>query len=251
MTSVVTWHACTESSAGTLRIGMQGDEHVAEWEGLATLRAKPGGTDARLTFAEGCPDAVRDKLTRGGAMLLLRQLEGRIALHGAAVARRGLALLVLGASGAGKSTLVDALVTRHGWDLVADDALALEEVRSGYEITPSESEVWLAEPGGGRMKVARPALRRAAERARVIGVVCLSFAPEGAPCLRPVPPLLRARSLVASFVRFALHDRGLLALEATRVTELSARLEFHELARPRELGRLDDGARLLTSLVPT
>lgn len=246
MSDRVRWMATHEEAAGVFRIGRDEDDYVAQWSDLAELRAKAGGASPRLTFAPHCPEAVRRKIEGGSAMLLLRQLQGEIALHGAAVAKDGRALLLLGASGAGKSTLAHALVAEDGFELLADDALALVQTADGWDVLPTESLVWLESDMPG-VKLGAPARAVAYARAKADRVVSLAFAEAAPVTLAPLPPMACARAWVQSFVRFALDDRRLLELEATRIGELSQRLPCAELRRPRDLSRLPAARAVLTA----
>jgi hypothetical protein len=58
---------------------------------------------------------------------------GRFMVHGAAVARDGAALLLLGNSGAGKSTLAAAALDA-GWRALSDDLTILESASSGFVV---------------------------------------------------------------------------------------------------------------------
>ncbi len=242
------WLAVHDEPFGSFRIGKDGDDHVAEWTGVATLRAKARGEAPRLTFEPSCPEEARKKIEGGSAMLLLRHLRGEIALHGAAIAKNGRALLLLGRSGDGKSTLAHALVHDHGWELLADDAIALADAAGGYDVLPTESVLWLS-PGGAGPKLVRHARSLARGPTRLAAVITLAFAERETPVLAPLAPMLRARAWVQSFVRFAIDDRELLALEARRVAELSLSVVAVQLSRPKDLARVGEVAALLTSVL--
>lgn len=248
MSGGVRWLAVHDGPTGSFRIGEDGNDYVAEWAGIATLRAKARGEAARLTFDPDCPRDARKKIEGGSAMLLLRHLRGEIALHGAAIAKSGRALLVLGRSGDGKSTLAHALVADHGWELLADDAIAVAATPNGHEVLPTETVMWLA-PDGTAPKAALPARAVALAPATLAGAITLAFTDGDPPSLSSLPSMLRARTWVQSCVRFALRDEELLALEARRVTELSMSLVVSQLSRPRDLSRVGEAAALLTTVL--
>ncbi len=248
MSGDVRWLAVHDGPTGSFRIGEDGDDYVAEWTGLATLRAKARGEAAHLTFDPGCPRDARKKIEGGGAMLLLRHLRGEIALHGAAIAKSGRALLLLGRSGEGKSTLAHALVADHGWDLLADDAIAIAATTHGHQVLPTETMMWLA-PDATHPKTALAARAVALGPMPLAGAITLAFCDGDGPSLTSLPPMMRARTWVQSFVRFALRDEELLALETRRVTELSTSLVVSQLSRPRDLSRAGEAAALLTTLL--
>jgi hypothetical protein len=250
VTATVQWLATHHASGGTFRIGIDGEDRVAEWLGVGTLRARRGGADARLVFEPHCPAQVKEKITRGSAMLLLRHLRGEMALHGAAVAKNGQALLLLGRSGSGKSTLAHTLVTEHGWELVADDAIALSGAHGSYQVNPTETNVWLSSSPG--LEKAPRSLHRVAEApVAVKAAIAFDFAASGTVTLTPLPPLQGMGTWVHGFVRFDLQDRELLALEARRIAELSTELPVHLLKRPRDLGRISEAEALLSELTHT
>src|SRR4051812_40864640 len=113
--SSVRWLAeYAEDGAVAFRIGRDGEELVAEWVGLARLTASRDRCQHRFEAEPGVDDAEVDKVRRGGANLLLRHLQGKLAIHGAAVARAGRAIILLGRSGQGKSTLAASLCTHDG-----------------------------------------------------------------------------------------------------------------------------------------
>src|SRR5262249_29234655 len=73
----VTWLAeCTSDGDLAFRIGLTGDEVVAEWIGLVRLSARRDGSGARLDVLPGAVPEEVAKIERGSAQLLLRQLAG-------------------------------------------------------------------------------------------------------------------------------------------------------------------------------
>lgn len=251
MSGSLRWLAETaRGSVATFRIGREGDSYVAEWAGVARLVAGRAGDDASFTFEPPTPEALREKIRSGAGALLLRHLRGEIGLHGAAVQRGGRALVLLGPSAAGKSTLVEALIEEHGFELLADDAVALDGNAPSFVVTPTERRVWLAPAGdGSSRKVATDVARVASLPATLAAFVALSFDGDRV-ALTPRAPMARARDLVGAFVRFALDDRELLRLEAERVTELSAAVPFLSLARPHAREHLAASARALSEWLP-
>jgi hypothetical protein len=241
------WLAEVSSGAATtFRIGTDGDQYVAEWTGVARLVAGRAGEGACFTFEAGTSEAMQDKIRGGAGSLLLRHLRGQMGLHGAAVQRGGRALVLLGPSSAGKSTLVEALVNDHEFELLADDAVAVDGEAPSYVVAPTERRVWLARPGDhSARKVPRDASRVAKGPATLAAFVALSFSGDRV-ALTPRAHMARARDLVAAFVRFALDDHALLRLEAQRITELSMSVPFLSLARPRAVEHIGTSARLLS-----
>jgi hypothetical protein len=69
-------------------------------------------------------------------------LLGRVALHGAALAKNNTATLLFGGSGAGKSTVSAALASRFGWDVLSDDISTLQS-EGRAAVAPSATGVCL------------------------------------------------------------------------------------------------------------
>lgn len=127
-----------------LRIGLgpppMADAFVFRWPGRYGLCLSRLGDHWMLTTARGSAYAV----TRDGREIMaydnqadadpefidvlvrrilprISLLFGRVAFHGAALAKNDTAILLFGGSGAGKSTLSAALAGSFGWDLLSDD----------------------------------------------------------------------------------------------------------------------------------
>lgn len=82
--------------------------------------------DVSLFLAEGMPEEEAALLVVGGISAFMLSVRGRPPLHASAVGKSARALAFMGESGAGKSTLA-ALFCLSGWQLLADDLLALDE----------------------------------------------------------------------------------------------------------------------------
>ena len=161
--SAVRWLAeYAEDGRVAFRIGRAGDELVAEWVGLARVTASRDGLTHRFEPEPGLEPAEIEKVRLGSASLLLRHLQGKLALHGAAVAVGGRAMILLGRSGQGKSTLAASLCARAGATLFSDDAVALDPGPSPgtYVLSPVERNHWLDAPARQALRAAQslPAL---------------------------------------------------------------------------------------------
>ncbi|MBX3264006.1 MAG: hypothetical protein KIS78_11600 [Labilithrix sp.] len=195
------------------RVGARGAEVVAEWSGLATLAARRDGTDVRLRFEPGVDPRDVRKIERGSAWLLVRHLQGRVGLHGAAVSVGDRAVVLLGRSGEGKSTLAAATCLR-GAELLADDAVGLDEAgTAAWRVVPSEVDHWLDGEaqralGVGPAAEAKAPTRAAApaESARsLVAFVELAFV-QGPPRLTRLAGLGAAAVLVPQVARFVLDE---------------------------------------------
>jgi hypothetical protein len=114
------------------------DDVLFRWNGRYGLALGRAGDRWLLTSALDCAFAfdesastisciVRDQTDPGWLDVLVRRIlprvamrHGAVAVHAAAAARNGRAMLLLGASGAGKST-TSAALGAAGWDVLSDD----------------------------------------------------------------------------------------------------------------------------------
>lgn len=118
------WPAIPAGALDTPWLQMAPGELRLQVEGIARFRISGG---ERIAF-EPWDGEVSDQDLRTfllgsavGAVLIQR---GMVVLHGNALERDGRAVVCLGPSGAGKSTLAYGLM-RQGWQLLADDLVAL------------------------------------------------------------------------------------------------------------------------------
>ncbi|HVH44487.1 MAG TPA: hypothetical protein VM925_19170 [Labilithrix sp.] len=247
----VTWLAEYEEDGEVyFRIGTTGPEVLAEWLGLARLRASRDGSCSHLTFEADADPRDIEKIRRGSAWLLQRQLEGRLGMHGAAVSVDGKAVVFLGRSGAGKSTFAAAMCAR-GAALLADDAVAIDP---GHEpgtwvVAPREIDHWLDPPsrgalGGrtaGQAKEPVRTLRPATGAARLATFVELSFdADESdlAPRLELQSGIHAVAAMVPQMARFVLDEPARQRSELDLIHAMLATTRVFRLSRPRRFDRL-------------
>ncbi len=253
-----------EDGVPRFRLGRLEEDIVAEWCGLATLVARRSGDWHELRFSEEAKPAERRKLERGGVKLLLRQLNGKLALHASAVELAGRALVLAGPSGRGKSTLAAALC-KHGAKLVADDAVAIDLVDGSAFVTATESEHWLDPASlralqlvtdadeGTKTPVAAPSV--SGERTiPVAGIVALSWCESSSNERESVTRLTSASGveafgcLLPNIVRFVLDDAGLLRRELDGLQALVASVPVHVLERPRDFEQLPAVVDMLATM---
>jgi len=161
--SVASYGACPPDIS--LRIGISPpptvDTFVFRWPGRYGLSLSRLADDWLLTTARGPAYVV----TRDGReivaydnqgdpdpefmdVLVRRVLPrislifGRVAFHGAALAKNDAAILLFGGSGAGKSTLSAALAGSFGWDLLSDD-ISILHAAGGATVAPAATGVCL------------------------------------------------------------------------------------------------------------
>lgn len=239
------------------RLGRTGDELVAEWVGLATLRAHRTKGSSELTFVDGVDARWRKKLDRGLAHGMLRQLRGNLTLHASAVSNRERAVLMVGPSGAGKSTLAAALARAHRFDVVADDASPIVFEESAAFVEPSDSELWLwseardaigvESSGTGKQPIA--AASAADHAMRIATIVVLRFGDDRKPTLRPLRGHDALSPLLAATVRFVVDERDVQLREIADLERLVSAAPICELVRPRDFSCLGESTELVASLL--
>lgn len=257
-----------EDGEVAFRIGRDGDELVAEWIGLARMTARRDGSAHRFEPEPGVEEADVDKVRRGGAQLLLRHLEGKLAIHGAAVALGPRAIVLLGRSGHGKSTLAASLCTHAGATLFSDDAVAVDPGPSSgtYVVSPVESNHWLdalarsavlGAPGtakghaaDGERKSPVRAARTGCGSAALVAIVELVFSDADTPRLTAVDSGMDAiGALVPQAVRFVLDEPDVHRRELEALAALIEHVPVYRLERPRSLDMLEIAHPLLLDLL--
>ena len=249
MSDDVRWLAeYVEDENVAFRIGRVGDRLVAEWMGLARLVARRDGSESELVVAPGAdPDDV-EKIRRGGARLLLRHLEGKLAIHGAVVAKGDRAVLLLGRSGQGKSTLAAKACLRAGMVLLADDAVVVEREDASWIVLPSEKNHWLDDASRRALglapvtegKAPTPAPRTSEKGARLAAILELAWAETDAPRISAMPGAVASMAaLVPQVVRFVLDEPEMQRRELEVLADLVATVPVLRLDRAKRFDALD------------
>lgn len=251
----------SENGAVVFRIGCRGEEVLAEWSGIARLTARRDGTRARFEPIDGADKGALEKIRTGSAVLLIRHLQGKLALHGAVVGEGGRAVALLGQSGQGKSTLAAALCAA-GATLYADDAIALETAEGPrWFVTPLENSHWLDAPARRALgatdtpdtvgKWALPALSIGTAPAVVVAIVDLNFDDRAPPGLVRTSGLDAMAALIPQAIRFALDDGDRHKRELAILAELVASVPTYRLDRPRDFAQLPSTVRSIATLLKT
>jgi hypothetical protein len=256
-----------EDGVCMFRIGRAGDELIAEWIGTARLCARRDGTGVRFLPEPGAAELELEKIRNGSATLLLRHLEGKLALHGAVVAARGAAVVLLGRSGQGKSTLA-AAACGAGAALFADDAVAIDAgPDGGWQVTALERMHWIdadarralgrreepPEQRPWRGKWPSPADTAGAGRVRVAAIVDLAFDDDGsaaAPTLERTANVDALAALVPQAVRFAIDEGERHKRELEMLLRLVTDVPTYRLVRRRDFALLGNTVDALLSLLP-
>ncbi len=243
------------------RLGRVGNELVAEWAGLAWLRASRDGSSYELVADPTIDPFGLEKLKNGAVSALLHQLRGGIALHASSVALNGKAVACTAGSGFGKSSTAAAFCARRGGELLADDMTQLEFSSEGIAVLPSERHHVLTE-----------------ESCRVLGFQPLSghtFDEEETKCgvvparvaegLVPLAAIIKLEwsdtfrlarirghdvlaALLPSVSRFVLDEQEAQLTEFRRLERLVGGVPIYVLARPRDFGRLEATLDLLEAI---
>lgn len=239
-----------------LRVGRAGDFLVAEWVSGARFLVRRDGTGARLEGLDGADPREVEKLRRGAARLCVHHLEGKIGLHGAAVAIGGHAAVLIGKSGQGKSTLAASLCAHEGGTLYADDAVALERstTSTSWAVKSLERDHWLdaaarrAVLGDGASHTSKepiPAARVGEGDVPLALVVDLVYEDVDAPYLVRQGGVDALGCLLPLVVRFVLDDPAANRRELDQLHALVAEVPIVRLVRPRNLRYLRDASRLV------
>lgn len=239
------------------RVGTVGAEVIAEWVGLATLIAARDGSNPRLTFEPGADPREVEKVRRGSAWLLLRQLQGRLGMHGSAVSVGPRAVVFLGSSGRGKSTLAAAMC-RRGADLLADDAVGIEEVgEHHWSVIPQEVDHWLdgearralGQPDVTTGKAPQRTTRPARAPARLVAFVELAFDDAVRPRMIRQHGIHAVHSLIPQLARFVLDESARQRRELDVLHAMVESTPVYMLERPRSFAELDLTVDLVLELV--
>ncbi|MEO8796690.1 MAG: AAA family ATPase [Polyangiaceae bacterium] len=246
----VTWTATLEHEGRVeFRVGRSGDERIAEWPGLATLRANVESGQTDLSFGDDTDARWRAKLERGLAHGMLRQLRGGLALHASAVAIEGRGALLVGPSGAGKSTLAAMLVERAGAELIADDASAVTFEDGDGWVEPTDTEVWLWPEarqlmGNDAMTSEKRPVELAStarERVRIASVFVLEFGDHIG--MNPIRGHRVLSALVAATIRLVVDEPERQLHELALLDRLVSSTTVRELVRPRDFSSIDASMR--------
>src|ERR1700722_3429362 len=152
----VDWNVVEEGGDLAFRWGYSGQDLVAEWIGILTIRASKTGALRALQPAPGAPDDLVEKTRLGVAEAFLRSRRQQHSFHASAAAFRGRAIVCVGASGQGKSTLAERMCRHPGVELLADDTAGVEVLPDGtLQVPPSESAVWLIDQRSLRKQAVR------------------------------------------------------------------------------------------------
>jgi hypothetical protein len=233
-----------------------GDTYVLSFPELAEFQISGAGTEILCYPVPDIPIESLKHLLLDQVLPLLLSQRGKLVLHASAVAGPGGALAFTGPSGEGKSTLAASFST-HGYDLLTDDCLMLED-RSGSifgtplypslrlypeviqtlfpeqpvcsPVTHYSSKLRLAlEPSGVRIQI---------QPVRLDRIYILD--PEHAPAVRITPLGFREAFLEILKLTYLMdvHDPGTLKSEFESVARAAALPLFRRLSYPREFSAL-------------
>jgi hypothetical protein len=255
----VRWlHSWPEGGPATYRVGRAGEEFIAEWVGIGSLYANVAS--GKIVFKpQGVirSAAVHERL-RAQVAALLRHRRGGVTLHASSIARQGVAISCIGESGAGKSTLAAQLCSGAGVELLADDTSALRFDGAVIEVAPTERYHWLRADAAQRMgvhsrglsRVPAEAARPASKPARLGAFVSLVFDDRAtAPVLRRIQGVEALSTLSRSTFNFAFEAAQAQRDALDHAARLAREAVVFELARPRDLARLEESSAVVAKLL--
>lgn len=236
--------------ARAFRIGACGvDTLIAEWVGIGRLVTDRAGTSPRFEAEPDADPTALAKVRRGGAAMLVRQLRGGLAVHGASVCLEERGIVLTGESGAGKSTLAAWLVAQRGARLLSDDLTPIDAEASGcWHASPLETEHWLdgasvdvvtgTSGASADVKEAVPAMRLAASPAPLAAIVALEFVEASGQLLTRLDGIDALRIVLRQTVRFAIDEPERQRRELDTLLGLAGSVPFLRLTRPRDFSGL-------------
>jgi hypothetical protein len=125
--AMAAWEA-SDMIAGVFNPSRHGG-HVLRIAQVAVFHVR-GGAEIRIAAEPGADSGLVRLYTIGSAMGMTLHQRGVLVLHGATIARDGLARIIVGGSGAGKSTLA-ALLGQAGCAVLGDDTIAIWDAPDG------------------------------------------------------------------------------------------------------------------------
>jgi energy-coupling factor transporter ATP-binding protein EcfA2 len=238
-------------------LGRSGDQLIAEWPEVVTLRADRKSGESEITFTNGVDPRWRAKLEGGLAAAMLRQLHGELTLHAASIAVRDRAALLLGYSGAGKSTLAAVLAQRSEMNLLADDTSPISFEGDDAFVSTGDAELWLLqdarvalgvdEQGPGKRPVAFSS--NVTNRLKIRGIVALSYGDVAKPTLAPLHGHAALTRLLEGTVRFVIDEPEVQLREISQLEQVARTTNIYELMRPRDLNRISESADVIARLL--
>lgn len=246
----VRWLAETNDDRGTAaRVGRDGVDLVAEWIGIARLIVRRDGSNVRFVPAIGADPAGIEKVRRGVVELLLRHLDGKLGLHGAAMTIGDRGVVLVGASGRGKSTLAAYGCSKHDAAFVSDDAVALERDTAGWRVVPLERDHWLDDDARRSVGfgLSDPLYGwKAPQRARVLAassseialIAVLEWSDVDHPRLVRLHGAEAIAALIPLVVRFVIDEPASHRRELDHLCDLIEQVPIVRLERPRGAAHL-------------
>ncbi len=268
--SALSWLAEASDDHGVLglRIGVRGEERIAEWPNIATLTTARDGSAPRWSVSPDASPRALERVQHEVGRALIHHARGGFALHASCVAWDERAIAFVGESGAGKSTLA-AYLTEHGAELCADDATCIEVGGDGYRVLPGASPTHALDDAARTLvatarhaglidaRGVETAKTIAAPRARSTGTpmlaaICvLRWSEDEAPRLDALHGVSSVADIVRHVLRFALDDASRLADELDTLETIARAGLVVELVRARAFEQLPACANLVQARVAT
>lgn len=239
-----------------LRLGRQGPHYVAEDTRYGTLIAAADGTSHRFDPLAGADALLVEKFVASLVRSLVRQLQGKLSLHGSVVAFGGNAVALVGSAFAGKSTFARACVQFAQAEFLADDTVAFVAESRAAWVEPVQRGTWLLAESRAFFGLAESAERKVLAEASVSLaprplrlVVLLTDADVDAPELRRVAGFDAFRLLLPHVFRFAHDDARLRRRELDALADVAPHLRVFQLRRKRDFETLRAQVALIEQAV--
>jgi hypothetical protein len=235
-----------------LRVGRRGKELIAEFCSVGTLASGSRGDLVRFEPTIDADAEMIEKLRVSIVEGLVRHAQGKLTLHGGAIALGTSAVALIGPSRSGKSLLVSALCADRGARLVADDTVFVEPTAGNLDsvvhVVPSQKSAWLlpearsalglGREGAGKRPVELPTT--ACSRLRLHAIISLVFSEHTQPpCLRRLRGQQAFSTLSSSLIRFIVDDPVAHQREFEQLRILARSCQIFELRRPCDLSKMD------------
>ena len=257
----VRWIQSWSRGAGSeFRIGRAGDQLVAQWVGVAELRASRSGAPYAFSTAPHLDEETTRKFHDNLVTALLRHCSGGLTLHAASIAGPAGAVAILGDGGDGKSTLAAAACRRPGVCLLGDDTAPVDIEAQPPRVGPSARVTWLLSDArrflhgcpasaSSVRKVPCGVARLAEHPLPLRALVKLAWSYRAEPALRRLRGREAFEPISLAAVRFVLDEPDVQLRDFDQVASLASRVAVFELSRPRALEQLESSVDVLASLL--
>ena len=239
-----------------LRLGRQGAFYAAQDTRYGTLLASADGRSHRFDARDDADPVLVEKFVASLVPSLVRQLQGKLSLHGSVVCMGESAVAFIGSAFAGKSTFAHACVHFSGAALLADDTVAFAPFGDGAWVEPMQRGTWLLaesreffglQPRDDRKLLLEVPRATSPKRLQMIVLLTDSDRPHAE--LERVEGYNAFRLLAAHVFRFAHDDPSLQRRELDMLANLAPHVGVFLLKRRRDFSTLESQVALVREAV--